>query len=164
MIKFLLGLFILILAGCATPPQISNAPTSLQATIAKTVAQPDSLIATGLQDAAFNFDQAVAIGVLPADDPAPKCAHDALRLAGLEQVPGAVEAKSFTPRVSDAISAGSVLYIQARQAKGAKPFEASQDCKALLGTIVLDALRAGVAVRGLPALSVLGGRAVIPGL
>lgn len=134
----LMGLFV---GACATPPTISNAPK--QDVIAAAIAKPDSTIGIGLQNAAWNLDQAIAIGVLPSDDPADLCVHAALQRAGIETTPGAVAAKSFVPKVSDAISAGSVLYIQAKQAQGAAPgITISTGCKALLGDVVLQGLAA----------------------
>lgn len=128
-----------LLAACASPPPISNQPTNI---VAKVVAS-DTTIATGLQNASWNLDQAVAIGALAADDPAPPCLHSALQLAGLEAIAGAPSAQAFTPKVTDLISAGSVLYIQAKKLQGAKPFEASPSCKAIVGDVVLQALKAG---------------------
>lgn len=153
-------LCVAVLAGCASPPKISSAPVN---PVASVVAS-DATIATGLQNAAYNFDQAVAIGVLAADDPAAPCLHSALQLAGLEPLAGAPAVQSFTPKVTDLISAGSVLYIQAKQLQGAKPFEASTSCKAIVGDVVLQALKAGFtgatsAIPGAgPLLSVIRGK------
>lgn len=149
-----------MLAGCATPAPISNQPSN---PVIKALAS-DATIATGLQNAAWNLDQAVAIGVLATDDPAPTCVHNALQVAGLESVASAPAAKSFTPKVTDLLSAGSVLYIQAKQLQGVKPFEASPSCKAIVGDIVLQAMKAGftgatTAIPGAgPLLSVIRGK------
>lgn len=128
-------LLVLLLCGCAQPPAISTSPLG--------GIPADSMIAVGLKDAAFNLDSAVAIGVLPADDPAASCIHGVMKDAGLEgNAPGT---QSFTPRVSDIISAGSVAYIEAQKLKalggGAKAVPVG--CDALVGRIVIDAARLG---------------------
>ena len=133
------------LAGCATLPPISSDPGT---DVARAIAPPDSTIATGLQNAAYNLDSAIAIGVLPKDDPASACVHGFLQQAGLERAPGqAVEAKSFTPKVTDLISAGSVLYIKAQQAKqaGAGALVLPASCNAIIGMFVVDSVKAGFA-------------------
>lgn len=127
------------IAGCATPPPISNQPSN---PVIKAVAS-DPTIATGLQNAAFNIDQAIAIGVLPTGDPAASCLHGFMQQAGLEAVPGQVAAQSFTPKVTDVISAGSVLYIQAAQAQGTALPAPPVGCDAILGKFVRQAVQAG---------------------
>ena len=49
---------------------------------------------------------------------------------------------SFTPRVTDLVSEGAVLYIEAQQAKrlvGGGAITIDPSCKALIGQFVLDA-------------------------
>ena len=137
-------LLALMFTGCATPPTVSNAPTDSM--VAQTIAPQGSTIAIGLQDAAFNLDSAVSIGVLQADDQAVACVHSALRLAGLEAIPGTTPARSFTPKVSDLISGASVLYIQQVQSRNQAPFTMSVGCKAVIGDLVIQGLGAGLAV------------------
>lgn len=134
-----LTVMLAILAGCATPPPITSQPSTLPIPIPQ-----DSTVATGLQNAAFNLDQAVAIGALPADDPAPVCVHGFLQQAGLEALPGAPPSRSYTPKVSDLISAGSVLYIRAQQARAAGPYQPPAGCDAILGRLVREAAAAGL--------------------
>lgn len=131
-----------LLSGCASPPVISSAP----ATPIEKIIQGSPTITTGLQNAAWNLDQAVAIGALKKDDPAPVCIHGILQQAGLEPIAGQTPAASFTPKVSDLISGGSVLYIVAQQAKAAKAQNFSQPvaCDAVIGMFVRDAVTAGL--------------------
>ena len=135
---------LLAIAACSTPPTITNSPT--QNVVAAALAPQGSTIATGLQDAAYDLDNAIAIGVLQPDDQAAACVHSALKLAGLEVAPGTVPAKSFTPRVSDAISGGAVLYIQSVQMRNQTPFQVSAGCKGVIGDLVLQGLQATAAV------------------
>lgn len=132
---------LLLITGCTNPPTISNQGAG--ATVAQAVAPPDSQIAVGLKNAASNLDQAIGIGILQADDPADACVHNALKLSGLESTPGSAAVQSFTPVISDAISAGSVLYIQSVQLRNAKPFSVDTACKAVLGDLVLQGLQVG---------------------
>lgn len=128
-----------MLAGCATPPPITNTPQrELPIPI-----PADSSVGTGLINAAWNLDQAVGIGALPADDPAPSCVHGFLQQANLEPTPGAPPGKSYTPKVTDMISAGSVLYIRQRQAAGKAPYKPPASCDEILGAMVRQAAVAG---------------------
>ena len=155
-----------LLAGCAHPVPIGNTP---QQTILNTGAAVggstatgiNSQVITGLQDSAYNFDNAMAIGALPANDPASNCVHGVLKQLGADVVvtpagytpvvlPNGQPATSFTPRVSDLISSGSVVYILAQQAKqlqaGGLGASVPMGCTALVGQIVIDAAKAGIKV------------------
>jgi len=140
-------LAIFLLAGCVSTPSVITSQPTPPVLKSKT-------IVSDLQAAAYNLDQAVAIGALPADDPAPKCLHAVLIKAGIEVPAGQPPAKSFEPKNDGLASLGSIAYIQVQQAKALRGEKTpvSVDCRALLGTFVLDGA-AGLAkvlpVRGL---------------
>lgn len=144
-----------LLVGCATP--ISK---SLTTDIAATVPNDRgaSAIIQGLQDSAFNFDEAVRVGALDATDPAPGCVHGVLKDLGVEASAGTAPPAVFTPRVSDLLSAGSVLYIRVKQAErlAGTSVVVPTDCKALVGQLIIDVARQG--------LSVLPGAGLLPKL
>ena len=120
------------LASCAsTPSQISGAQGA---------AITNPTIVTDLQSAAYNLDNAVAVGALAPDDPAPKCLHDVLVKAGIEVPPGATPAKTFAPKNDGVASAGAIAYILAQQAKQTlrKGITVDVSCEALLGRVVID--------------------------
>lgn len=123
-----------LLAGCATN-EISNSTLGVKLA-------PESQIATGLKDAAFNLDSAIAIGVLKSDDRAAACVHGVMLDAGLEG--DASTAQSFAPRVSDLISASSVAYIEAQRLKALQGMnlQMPQGCEAVIGRIVIDGAKA----------------------
>lgn len=124
----------LMLAGCQGP--ISG---SLPSDFLAGSGQTGATIIGGLQDAAWNLDQAVAVGALDAADPAPGCLHAALADLGI-----GANLPSFKPKVSDLISAGSIAYIRAQQAKKLSGgVVVAQSCKAIIGEIVLDIGAAG---------------------
>ena len=123
--KYLIVL--LLLAGCST---ISTNPVAVSA---------DSRVGKDLVAAAYNLDQAVAIGALKPDDPAPKCVHGVLIQAGIEVPPGTPAPGSFTPQKEGLVSIGSIAYIKAQQLKGVK-LVVPVDCKALIGQMVIDGL------------------------
>ena len=107
----------------------------------------DSILGRDLIDAAWNADQAVAIGALPADDPLPLCLHSVLQETGLETGPAAdpPAERSFAPRLSGVVSGGVVLYLKIQQAKavasGATRLQLSNECLALVGRTMVDGLR-----------------------
>lgn len=122
------------LMGCATTisgpsPNVGISPTSTFG---------EDLMAT-----AFNLDNAILVGALPADDPAAACVHDVLRKAGLELPPGAEPAKSFEPKREGVVSEGAIIYIRAQNLKGLQGLQVSQDCKTLIGQVVVDGASAG---------------------
>lgn len=138
-----LALTVAALAGCATPPQISASPMP---------AITNPTIVTDLQSAAYDLDNAVLVGALAANDPAPKCLHDVMQKAGIETPPGAAAAASFTPKVDGAASAGAVAYILAQQAKKLANggVTVDPDCEALLGRVVIDGVNTTVKALPIP--------------
>jgi hypothetical protein len=152
------------LAGCAsTPSKItgSGANTNLAAA-APALPITNPTIVTDLQSAAFNLDNAVAVGALSANDPAPKCLHGILQQAGIETPPGATAPQSFVPKNDGVASLGAIAYIQVQQAKrfAGTGVSVPVDCKALLGQFVLDGMSGAAKVapivpglRLLPALN-----------
>ncbi len=134
----------LALVGCTTP--ISGTLTKdITAVVAP--AAPGHLggvVIQGLTDAAYNLDQAVVVGALDKTDPAPACFHGMLAQLGVEVPAGAVAPASFTPKVSDLISAGSVLYIRAAQLRRLRGggIAVPTPCKELVAQFMLDAAAA----------------------
>jgi hypothetical protein len=139
---FTIGLLLAVTSGCAT---ISANP--LEDLPKGTLG---GVVIRGLQDATFNLDSAVTVGALDATDPAPKCFHSILTQLGADPANPAPAGSSFTPKVSDLISFGSVLYIRAQQLKKAQGAGVAvpTDCKVLVTNFLLDA--AGAGVKGLP--------------
>jgi hypothetical protein len=94
----------------------------------------ETTVQAGLLNAEWNLDQAIALGMLPANDHADACMHAALTKIGIEPAqagkPGAKSPASFTPRVTDLISGGAVLYIQGRT--GQESVEAHDVCAAVV--------------------------------
>jgi hypothetical protein len=136
---------LLALAGCATPPPISSNPVQ---TAANAVAATPlgGTVVQGLKDAEFNLDSAISIGVLDKTDPADACVHSSLVAIGQEsgQTPP-VPVQTFTPKVSDLISAGSVAYILAHQAKqvaAAGGLALPPSCEQIVGEFVLKGVNA----------------------
>jgi len=126
---------LVLVAGCAT---ISDQPTG--------GALAGGLVAQDLQDASANFDGAIAIGVLPADDPAAGCLKRVIADLGI----GGPEPKSFEVKRSGLISEASIVYIRAKQARaGLGSVEVSTECKALLGQFIIDNAKAFRRLRGL---------------
>lgn len=142
--KLALILTIVLLTGCiSTPSRIVETPAPGTSSLPIPITNPT--IVTDLQSAAYNLDNAVAIGALPADDPAPACLHDILRQGGVEVPAGQVPAKSFAPKNDGLASLGSIAYIQIQQAKamsGNSGITVAVSCKALLGTFVIDGMTA----------------------
>ena len=138
---------LLTLGACAgKQPTISAEP---QQTVLQnlTSTKLGGTVVTGLQDAAWNLDQAIAIKVLPPTDPADACVHGALQKIGQDiGQTAAPPAPSFQAKVSDLISAGSVAYILAQQAKalaaqGPGAIVPAQ-CEQLIGHFVLNGVNA----------------------
>ena len=132
-----LAIIVAVFAGCATP--ISG---NIARDVSAVVILP--IIAEGLKEAAANFDGAVAVGALPADDPAPACVHGVLADLGLE---GPV-APSFTPHVTTPMGAASVLYIRAHQVQNGAP-QVPASCKELIGGLMIDLAKAAAEGKGL---------------
>lgn len=131
---------ILLSACVSTPNKIQGGTADTTSPVVIPVTNPT--IATDLQSASYNLDQAVTVGALSKDDPAPKCLHGVLQQAGLESTPGAAQAQSFVPKNDGVASLGSIAYIQVQQAKQltGRGVTVPVDCKALLGQFVIDGL------------------------
>lgn len=136
-----LALFVLLTGCVSTPEKIVATP---QGSTVLTAISSNDRIAEDLKSATYNLDNAVAVGALLPDDPAPKCFHEVLKQTGLETTPGAEEPKSFVPKRDGILSDATILYVQAQQARqiaGRGAVSVPADCKALIGTFVIDGLR-----------------------
>lgn len=98
----------------------------------------------GLREAKFNLENGVAIGVLPADDPALPCITGVMKTLGIDQPEGTV--KSFDPKTDELLGKATVLYIRARQAQSlaGQGINVSPGCEQLIGKILIDAGRGGL--------------------
>jgi hypothetical protein len=145
----------LAIAGCTNPAPISTNPVQSAAndvtTLLPGTKTTQATVTQGLTDAQWNLQQAQAIGVLAATDPALPCLNGVLAQLGVGGTPPA----SFTPRESDLISTGSVLYIQIQQAKQLRAggLAVPAACQALIGMFVIDA--SSVGIKGLPGGGIL---------
>lgn len=139
------ALLALVLAGCATG-SAATISANPQQTLTNAILPPGGVIVVGLQNAAYNLDQAVAIKVLAANDPADLCVHQFLQGIGQDVGQAPVPpAPSFTPKVSDLISGGSVAYILAQQAKALAAnggIVVPPSCEQLIGHMVLTGVNA----------------------
>ena len=142
------------LAACANPAPISTNPAADVISTLKSIGGPSTgvdPVTQGLIDAAFNLDSAQKIGILDANDAMPPCVHSVLTDLGINP-DGTVtpNTNQFTPRISDLIGAGSVLYIRTKQAQKlqASGLQTSIACDALLGQIVRAAAKAGIKIGG----------------
>lgn len=137
------------LAACTSPPPISTNP--VQSAVNLVAPGGADVVTQGITNAQYNFNEAVKLGILPATDPAPQCLNSVAALMGI----GGTAPPSFTPKVTDLISAGSVGYIYIQQLKTATggTLTVSPGCEQLIGQIILDATRAGLKA-GAGALSV----------
>ncbi len=147
-----------LLASCANPPPISTNP--IQSVVNATgLGSGNDVITQGIANAQYNFNQALALGILPASDPAPGCLNSVATLLGI----GGTAPAQFTPKITDLISAGSVGYIYLQQLKAATggTLQVSPQCTQLIGQIIIDstkmnlklgsgALGAGVLTGGIP--------------
>ncbi len=148
----------LTLAGCATQPPISgNIGKDVVSSLPAPTSGPSlqGTVTQGLLDASYNLDNAVTVGALDANDPAPACLHAVLKDIGIDPSSTNPAAPSFTPKVSDLISAGSVLYIRARQLEHAtgSGITMTIPCKAIVGQMVIDAGAAAKKATGLAGAS-----------
>lgn len=124
------------LVDAGQPPATTTAP------IAGTPAPAPAanVIVTDIQSASFDLDQAVAVGALTADDPAPKCLHGVMTQLGIDPANPPAANASFTPKNDGLVSAGAILYIRAQQIKRAGgAITVPVDCKSLIGQLVIDA-------------------------
>jgi hypothetical protein len=165
--KFLtVSAMVALLAGCQTPPQISGntLTNAVNAVNAAGGGQATDLVSTGILNAQYNLNEAVTVGALSATDPAPGCINQAVAVMGI----GGTAAASFTPKITDAISLGSVGYIYLQQVKSLTGGSISlpTNCLALLGQMVLDVqsglnkgiisagVTAGLGTVGIPSLPI----------
>lgn len=141
---------ILFLAGCAgaaTTETITAVQPGATVTLPIPVAQ-GSTIAVDLQAAAVNADNYVAAGYLPKDDPLPGCLHSVLQATGLEGLPGASTSPPQTYTVTNAgiASGGVIAYVKFKEAQaaisGAAGLNISVACRAVVGSLVIDNLKA----------------------
>lgn len=143
-IAFSLCAATLLLSGCANPPPISANPIQGAANVVAST-QLGGTVITGLQNAAWNLDQAIAIKVLLTTDPADACVHAALQAIGQDVGQTPVQIPSFTPKVTDLLSAGSVAYILAQQAKqlaGQGGLAIPVSCEQIVGQFVIKGINA----------------------
>lgn len=146
----LLGASMAVLAACATPPTVSSNPV---ASVVSAI-PPAGTVVTGLQNAAYNLDMAISIGVLPMSDPADACVHQALQTIGQDvvlsmgmenPVGGTMTPASYQTKVTDLLSGGSVAYILAAQAKalaGNGGLAVPPSCEQLIGEFVIKGVNA----------------------
>jgi hypothetical protein len=131
-------LLIPLLVGCTSIS--ANPLQNLQNT------QIGATVVTGIQNATWNIDQAVAVGALDPSDPAQACLHKIQTQFGID--PNAPAAPSFVPRRTDLISEGSIVYIEIQILKklqaGGLANTVPPECKAIVGQIVLDAMSANI--------------------
>ncbi len=109
-------LAVLLLSGCAI-----NDPIGAHLT-------HGSILTADLTATALNLDQAVAVGALSRDDPAPACLHELMVRAGVGQ-------DTFEPQVKGLLSLKSIAYIKAKQIanRGTLPVA----CKAIVADILI---------------------------
>lgn len=147
------------LGGCSNPAPISASPITNATTALGALGggSASDLVTTGILNAQYNLDNAVKVGALAATDPAPACVDQAVAIMGI----GGTPAASFTPKISDAISAGSVGYIYFQQVKSLTggSITLPQSCLAILGQMVLD-VQKGVNQAAIGAL--IPGAGIIP--
>lgn len=136
--------------GCATSAPISANPvqdiqTPLQQVKTDLGLKPGHFdIATGLQEAAYNFDGAIKVGIVDQRIVAASaCVHGVMKQLGLEE--GQQPAPSFTPKTDTVLGVGSVLFIRAVQAGGAtgQGIQVPPGCQQQLGQILLDVAAQG---------------------
>ena len=132
--KLLLIAIALMLAGCGTMISNTTGPA----------VSPNSVLGADLVATASNLDQAIAIGVLPANDPADVCIHGVLVQVGLENAPNTPAPASFEAVRKGLVSEGSIVYIRVQQLKNLKVVGISDQCYALLGKLQVDGLKAAV--------------------
>jgi hypothetical protein len=135
-----------LIAGCATQTISATSPAPI-------IAQ-NKTIASDFTATAGNLNCAVAIGILPATDPAVGCVNSALAAFNLPAVscvngvPTVAAASttspaaSFTATNAGLVSGGSIAYIKLAQAQAVQPVTVSAACKQLLGQLQVDGLAA----------------------
>ncbi len=137
--KLFLAAALIALGGCMSMPDKIVAVPQFAPDVAAQASVTYPPLVRDLKAATENLDHAVAIGALPADDPAPKCFHDVLQRAGIELPPGAKEPASFVPKRDGIVSDATIAYIIARQQSTATTRPVATSCKELIGQFVVDA-------------------------
>ena len=159
----LLSVFLLVslaacIQGCASTPSLiigQGTDATGKPTAAPPIPIKNATIVTDLQSAAYNLDNAIAVGALPAGDPAAACIHGVLIEAGIEIPPGATAAKSFAPKNDGLVSLGAINYILIQQKNASPGVVVPQTCKTVIGQFVIDGmamvnkLGAGLILKGL---------------
>ena len=151
--RLLLALPLAMLAGCMNPAPISSNPAQTAINdIANVVpASQKADLQSQMVNAEWNLDQAIAIGALPAGDPADACMHSVLTQLGIEPgTPASTTPTSFVPRTTGLLDSGAALYVQVQQAKqlAGGGITVPVGCQAVVGMFVIDAVKAGVKVGG----------------
>ncbi len=155
--RILASLALIALAGCSTPISNGSPVANINNAVAAVV-DPKGQLKTDLTDTASNFDQATAIGAIPANLPLAACQHSINQFLGFETVPGAALPQSFTPLNGGPISLASIGIINALQLQTAVKggITISPSCYAVLGYLqVLTATN--ILQIAAPALPGLGG-------
>lgn len=116
------ALFAAVLAGLALSGCGTFGPSPLLA---------DPFVKNDIASAAYNLNEAVKAGMLPANDPAVGC---------LAAVAAKADAPTFEPKYDGLVSAGSVAYIAAQVAK--KGIQIAPECEALVGRVTIDGVKA----------------------
>ena len=128
-----------LLAGCTAPISNSLPNDILNQAASGAIGQQVQNDLTATQ---YNLNQAVAVGALSANDPAPTCVNQAVAVLGL-----GAQGKSFTPQLAGVVSAASIAYIRAQQVKalaGSGTLQVPPACLQVLGQMQLDALAAAI--------------------
>ena len=148
--KRIIAVLAISLAACASTPQLivgTGTDASGQTTQAPPIPIQNKTLITDLQSAAYNLDNAVAVGALPANDPAARCIHGVLQEAGIEIPPGGTAAKSFAPKNDGLVSLGAIAYIITQQKNTAPGVVVPADCKTTIGQFVIDGRRVNTSRR-----------------
>lgn len=128
-----------MLGGCTAPISGSITNDILSSASSGAIGQQ---VQSDLAATQYNLAQAVSVGALSANDPAPACVNQAVATLGL----GAT-GKSFTPQLAGVVSAASIAYIRAQQVKalaGSGTLQVPPACLQILGQMQLDALAAAI--------------------
>lgn len=134
---FMIAASVAVLAGCTAPISKSLPQDVLSQAASGAIG---SQVQTDIASTQYNFAQAVQVGALSANDPAPTCVNQAVAALGL----GAAN-PSFTPKIDGVFSFASVAYIRAQQIKalaGSGSLQVPPACLQILGQMQLDALAA----------------------
>ncbi|MDE2469770.1 MAG: hypothetical protein KGL35_13790 [Bradyrhizobium sp.] len=127
------------LAGCTAPISNSLPNDILSSAASGAIGQQ---VQSDLAATQYNLVQAVAVGALSPNDPAPACVNQAVATLGL-----GAQGKRFTPQLAGVVSAASIAYIRAQQVKalaGSGTLQIPPACLQILGQMQLDALAAAI--------------------